>query len=285
MIKMFASDLDGTLLNALHEADGTIRRAIREITDAGLRVVPATGRLSLPYGPHGFTGLKLDTCMLNGSIVRDCHGEILKKWTVDPAFTEELLRRFPDICFDCSTPEGNYSSGSFEMHQAGFKNDGLAKRIIMRGMRARGGYHEEQYFDQSISDILKHEVCKINCRVTTPELERELKAFLAEHTDRVVNAPFDPVMFEITDVACNKGESVAWLASYYGIAEDEVAVYGDGGNDLMMLKRFRHSYATKNGSDAAKAAASATIGSCYMHAVPKHMLATMRSQRSRTTIA
>ena len=24
MIKMFASDLDGTLLNALHEADGTI---------------------------------------------------------------------------------------------------------------------------------------------------------------------------------------------------------------------------------------------------------------------
>lgn len=26
MIKMFASDLDGTLLNALHEADGTIRR-------------------------------------------------------------------------------------------------------------------------------------------------------------------------------------------------------------------------------------------------------------------
>ena len=30
MIKMFASDLDGTLLNALYEADGTIRRAIRE---------------------------------------------------------------------------------------------------------------------------------------------------------------------------------------------------------------------------------------------------------------
>ena len=43
-------------------------------------------------------------------------------------------------------------------------------------------------------------------------------------SDRVVNAPFDPVMFEITDVACNKGESVAWLAGYYGIAEDEVAV-------------------------------------------------------------
>lgn len=76
----------------------------------------------------------------------------------------------------------------------------------MRGMRARGGYHEEQYFDQSIGDILRHDVCKINCRVTSPELERDLKAYLAERSDHVVNAPFDPVMFEITDVACNKGE-------------------------------------------------------------------------------
>ena len=62
MIKMFASDLDGTLLNALHEADGTIRRAIRELTEAGLHVVPATGRSTLPIGEHGFTGLALAAC-------------------------------------------------------------------------------------------------------------------------------------------------------------------------------------------------------------------------------
>ena len=251
MIKMFASDLDGTLLNALHEADGTIRRAIRELTEAGLHVVPATGRSTLPIGEHGFTGLALDACCSNGSIVRDSHGEVLKTWTIDPQVTEELLKAFPDICFDCSTPDGMYSSGSFEMHQAGFKKDSPIKRIVMRGMRARGGYHEEQYFDQSIGDILRHDVCKINCRVTSPELERDLKAYLAERSDRVVNAPFDPVMFEITDVACNKGESVAWLAGYYGIAEDEVAVYGDGGNDIAMLKRFRHTLVHLRAGNAA----------------------------------
>ena len=101
MIKMFASDLDGTLLNALHEADGTIRRAIRELTEAGLHVVPATGRSTLPVGEHGFTGLALDACCSNGSIVRDSHGEVLKTWTIDPQVTEELLKEFPDICFDC----------------------------------------------------------------------------------------------------------------------------------------------------------------------------------------
>ena len=36
--------------------------------------------------------------------------------------------------------------------------------------------------------------------------------------------------------------------------------------------------------DAAKAAASATIGSCMAHAVPKHMLATMHKQNSCTVI-
>ena len=92
MIKMFASDLDGTLLNALHEADGTIRRAIRELTGAGLHVVPATGRSTLPIGEHGFTGLALDACCSNGSIVRDSHGEVLKTWTIDPQVTEELLK-------------------------------------------------------------------------------------------------------------------------------------------------------------------------------------------------
>ncbi|MDO4437775.1 MAG: HAD family hydrolase [Coriobacteriaceae bacterium] len=284
MIKMFASDLDGTLLNALHETDRTIRGAIKEAIAQGAHVVPATGRAVLPCGEHGFTGLAVDAVCANGSIVRGKDGEVLKTFEVDSAFTEELLRAFPQICFDCCTPDGMFSSGSFEMHQAGFANDSLMKRIIMRGMRARGSVHEEQYFDQSVSQILAHQVCKINCRVTSEELDRELKAFIAAHEDTVVNAPFDPVMFEITDKDCNKGASIAWLGRHYGIEEDEIAVYGDGGNDLVMLRRFRHSYATANGSDEAKAAASATIGRCEFHAVPKHILATLRHQRSSVRV-
>ena len=199
MIKLFASDLDGTLLNGLHEADRTIRGAIQEAIAQGAHVVPATGRSLLPAGEHGFTGLKVDAVCANGSIIRGRNGELLKTFTVDPAFVEELIRSFPQICFDCCTPDGMFSSGSFEMHQEGFARDNLFRRIVMRGMRARGGTHEEQFFDQSISSILSHDVCKINCRVTSGELERELKAFLADHADTVVNAPFDSVILEITD--------------------------------------------------------------------------------------
>ena len=45
-----------------------------------------------------------------------------------------------------------------------------------------------------------------------------------------------------------------------------------------MLDRFEHSFATSNASDAAKQAAGTVIGNCAFHAVPKHMLKTLRDQ-------
>ena len=77
-----------------------------------------------------------------------------------------------------------------------------------------------------------------------------------------------------------KGEALAWLAARLGIAEDEVAVYGDGGNDVVMLERFRHAYATANGSPAAKRAAGTVIGPCATYAVPRHVVRTLRAQGS-----
>ena len=44
MIKLFACDLDGTLLNFFHQVDGTVLKAIRTVSDAGLEFAVATGR-------------------------------------------------------------------------------------------------------------------------------------------------------------------------------------------------------------------------------------------------
>lgn len=279
MIKLFAADLDGTLLNALHETDRTIRSAIKEITEAGLYVVPATGRILPPMGEHGFSGLHVASCCANGSIIRDSNGKILKTYPVNPDIVRELVTEFPQVCWDFSTTDGMFVCGSFEDHQASFKQANVFKRIVFRGMRARGGFHEEQYFDQTVDQVLEHEVTKINTHSAQGSVAQEVQAFINEHSDSIVNAPFNPTMFEITEASCNKGVSVAWLANYLGIEEDECAVYGDGGNDIEMLKRFKHSYATHGASNEAKAAARETIGSNVFHAVPRHMLKTFRSQR------
>ena len=121
---------------------------------------------------------------------------------------------------------------------------------------------------------------KVNAHLQGPGLAQDVHAFLARHADVATNAPFDPCMFEITAAGVNKGEALAWLAARLGIAEDEVAVYGDGGNDVVMLERFRHAYATANGSPAAKRAAGTVIGSCATYAVPRHVVRTLRAQGS-----
>ena len=49
-------------------------------------------------------------------------------------------------------------------------------------------------------------------------------------------------------------------------------VYGDGLNDLSMLKRFEHSYCPSTGTVQAKEAASYQIGPYDEYSVISHML-------------
>ena len=163
------------------------------------------------YTDGGFESGTIEAICANGSIIRGRDGEVLKSYIVDPAFLEELIPAFPGICFDCVTSDSILSSNTREVREAGFVTDSPWRRILMRGMRAKASFLAHHRYEVPLAEILQHDVCKVNCRVPDPGMERELHAFLAEHADTVVNAPFNPAMFEITDRACNKGESVAWL--------------------------------------------------------------------------
>lgn len=281
MIKLFASDLDGTLLNAFHRVDRTVASAVREVIDAGAHVVLATGRTLLSGSELGFGDLPVEVCGANGAIIADRDG-VLRTLAVRPELLELLIPAFPGICFECVSLDGMFASASAELREAGFASDPPWRRIALRGMRRLQA--KSIRFDVPLAQILEHEICKINCRVADPGLAAELSAFIADHAHLVVNAPFSPAMFEMTDPSVNKGSSIAWLAGHLGLAEDEVAVYGDGGNDIAMLERFGHSYATLNGSSAARRAARRTIGPCALHAVPRHMVATVRRERGQTAI-
>lgn len=277
MIRLFASDLDGTLLNALHETDRAISSLLGRVLGAGRHVALATGRLLRSPAEMGFDDLPLEVVCANGAIIRSAGGELLRSVPLDRTTLEELLASFPEECLNCVTPEATLVRGSKEQLAAGYVSPpGLMGRIVRwRSMRRPS---QGQVFDQTTADVLAHEVCKVNLRPLDEGVRREVEAFVAEHADTIVNASFDGSLFELTDARVNKGEAVAWLASYLGLGEEEVAVYGDGGNDLAMLRRFSHAYAPRNASAGAQEAAGAVIGRCALHAVPRHMLKTVRRE-------
>lgn len=277
MTRLFATDLDGTLLNALHEVDRTILSALGRVIDAGRHVALATGRLLRAPSDMGFGELPLELVCGNGAVIRDADGQLLRSVPLDRETLEELLRAFPDECLCCVTPETTLVRGSRERFVAGL---GAPRGILGQVVRWRMGRHPgaDQVFDQTTADVLAHEICKVNFRPLDQGIRREAQAFVSEHAGTIVNASFDGSLFELTAASVDKGEAVSWLAAHLGLSEDEVAVYGDGGNDLAMLRRFSHSFATANGSEAARSAAGTVIGRCLFHAVPRHMVATVRRE-------
>lgn len=278
MTGLFASDLDGTLLNERHEVDRTIRRALAAVCGSGRHFAVATGRTMRSNHDFGFGGLPIEAICSNGGMIIDAEGELARFRALPKAFLEELLRAFPDVPFDCVGRDHTYTRGSREAWLACVP----ASRALKAGMSAsaRGMRPGERVFDVDDAGVLAHDICKVNCRVSGADaaLSVELGAFMADHAGEAVNAPFDPVLFEITAAGVNKGEAVAWLAARLGIGEDEVAVYGDGGNDVAMLSRFARSYATRGACADARAVAAETIGSNRWHAVPRHIMRTIRRE-------
>ena len=60
---------------------------------------------------------------------------------------------------------------------------------------------------------------------------------------------------EITSSMSNKGKLLEKVIAKKGYAYDEVAVFGDGQNDVPMLQLFPYSFAPQNASSSAKNAA------------------------------
>ena len=278
LIRLFASDLDGTLFNALHQTDRAILSQLRRVLDAGRHVALATGRAVRLASSLGFGDLPLETVSANGALVCDARGELLRFSRLDPEVLGLLLSAFPTVCFSCIAADGTYVRGTRESHAAGLRpSPGPLGWLVAQRMR-RQRPAPDMRFDQTDRDVLARPICKVNFRVSDEALRRELLGFVDDHAGSIVNASFDGDLFELTDASVNKGEAVAWLARHLGIDEEEVAVYGDGGNDLAMLERFSHAYAPRGASAAARRAAGSVIGSCALHAVPRHMLATTRRE-------
>lgn len=274
MIKLFACDLDGTLLNEKHETDEIILNSIEEVKKSNRYFSIATGRdLNSVLNKNNFHEIYI-ICM-NGALICDPHMNILSKTPINKVFLKALLNKFPDLHIDCTGVHNTFVRGSKDKYIEDYRNQSVWNTV---------GFDEEimnlfishHIFNYTNEDILKEEILKVNFRVDDPVLTEEINSFLKLYDDLIVNAPFVEGVFEITDKSVNKGNAVKKLASLLNITEDEVAVYGDGGNDLDMLSMFKYSYATENASDEAKKCASVTIGNCKDHAVPYHMLKTIK---------
>lgn len=269
MIKLFATDLDGTFFNALHTTDKYLLDTIDMINEQHKYFVVATGRHMRSYQQKKFfKDCQIYNICMNGARILDNDRNVIYEKGLDKDIVREILELFPDINLEFNDANYTYCKFSGIGHLKNVDDPQPIRKIAKKIYYALG--LSEWKFHQSNQDILKHDILKINARVHDSEKAQRLQAFIDAH-DNIVNAPFSSHFFEITDSSVNKGNAIKILMKQLNIDEDEVAVYGDGGNDVVMLEMFEHSYAPRDGSDIAKKAAKLIIGKNSEYAVAKHM--------------
>lgn len=268
MIKLFASDLDGSFLNIHHQMDENQTDCLKRIRDNGCMFAIATGR-----GKNGLTGIPelydsgVYTVMLNGAVIQDPLHNIIYRRPVDKGFIEHLYKELPQFPFEYCTEDLIYTAVSetaWTERRMRFSQGWMMRR---KGDFER--FKKSFCFDTSLQTLLEHDVFKINLHEPDPKKRKIIHNYLENHKDKVINAPSNPVYIEITDQKVDKAFGVRMLGEILGLDDDSIAVFGDGGNDISMLKAFRNSYAPADGDPDAIEAANFMTDSCENYGVVK----------------
>lgn len=280
MIKLFASDLDGTLLNEKHDFDDAIIQSIKEVIKNQKYFVIATGRSMFEGQRKELNAIKGSyyTICMNGALIYDNQEKVIYKKPINPNIIEDILKKFPTVDFECCLSDQVLMRCSEEENIKEFEKTNLW--ASGNGKALYDNFCMNNVYDVKDDEMIRSEVLKMNCRVRDEQIRKQLFEYLELHQDEIMNAPFEESYFEITKVGVNKATALQYLATLLHVENDEIAVYGDGCNDLEMLSLFKHSFTTANANEKAKQCASQVIGCCKDHAVSQHIMKTLIEEES-----
>lgn len=225
MIRLVASDLDGTLLLPEPPISPRVVSALRAVQDEGIVVVLVTARnWRSVVGIAEEAGVAGMAICSNGAVVYDvANGRVHRAASAD----HRAVRAFVDACaavdgccFGWETATGAYRTATYH---------DLAQRDF--------GFSPVYLRDIEIVDALAddHQVTKLLVRHPTmgsDELLARLTPFAVDVSLTVSGGPF----VEMTAAAVTKAHALERLCADLGIAADEVVAVGDQPNDLPMLQ-------------------------------------------------
>lgn len=248
MIKLVATDLDGTLLRD----DKTVNAWTRSVLDAaeaqGILVVPVTARQ--PRGLHhiaeaaGLTGWSI---CVNGALVRHLTtGEVLFERLVEPDAMQALAG-----WLDAELPRVRFAA----------VQDGGSRFAV------GPGYRELAHPDDHQPAMLQAVGLSRDELLATPALKllaRHAELSAVELSRRIADSPVPGIhattsgadFVEIAAAGVTKATGLAQLCAGLGIDRSEVAAFGDAPNDVEMLGWAGHSWAMANAVDEVKSVAT-----------------------------
>ncbi|WP_291649293.1 Cof-type HAD-IIB family hydrolase [Clostridium sp.] len=264
MIRLIASDMDGTLLNNDHDIDTETVEAIRKAEEAGIIFAISTGReydsVKVLLDKHN---IKAQCVLSNGAEYRDEDGNVLDVINIKEESAKKIIEILDKNKMSARifTEKGVFTTSTREM---------ALQEIIFRTMSFNPSLTEEEarevaenlgFFTclQFIDDLDKFfeegvEVRKFVAFHSDIELIDKMKKVLGEIEGLAISSSFRDNI-EITDINAQKGIILEKVAAKMDIAREDVMILGDSFNDYSMFEIFEETVAMKNAIPEVKAIA------------------------------
>jgi len=258
-IRLIATDLDGTLLNSRKELTPRTLRAIKRAAEAGIEFVPATGRFyrgcpeelrKLPFIRYAV--------VINGACVYDVKNDSFIHRTDIPAADAvrifDIVKNFPAE-YECYAEGWGYAPEDLASRIDEFTESDFARRIVktLRTTVSDLSAYVTEHFD----GVHKIQMFTDDKSV----LAAAARAVHEVYPDYLITHALD-CNLEINFPKAGKGNALQALASHLGLSMDQVMVFGDGNNDISMLKAAGCGVAMANAMPEVKAVADRVTLSC-----------------------
>ena len=243
MIKMVATDIDGTILRGDFGFSPAVKSCVKDLCEHGVKVVLITGRMhcaALKLANE--LGLNTPIVSYQGGMIKEnsLDGKVYYNKYLEPEYARKIINwaRENGIHINLYMDDVLYVE----------KDDEIIRR-----------YTEARYISYKVSlfNDLKFE--KINkillIDYANPEKVNQWVKYLNKEYPQLYVVTSTPYFCEISHPDAKKSTAVEYLCKLWDIKQEEVLTIGDQNNDIELLKAGGIKVAMGNATDELKACA------------------------------
>lgn len=258
MIKLVATDIDGTILIPEGEFTNSVKECIGKLCKQGIKVVLVTGRMNAA-ATRIAQDLGLDTPVVSyqGGLVVNNGEKLYERY-----LTEEQTQRILDWA----------GINGENIHINLYNDDVLySESDCYEVQRYCNNLHTE-YTVRKFSEIKKDKINKLLAiDYSNPERITKYEKELQEIFPDLYIVKSTPYFLEFSNPEASKKCAVEFLQNYWGLKKDEILTIGDQNNDIALLQAGGVKVAMGNATEELKAEADYITASVYEDGFVKAM--------------
>lgn len=243
MIRLIATDLDDTLLDAGSRLTDRTVRALRRAMDAGARVALSSGRMTEAMEPFGRQiGVNAPMILYNGALIQDFRdGTTYFSRPIPLATARAVARALEEMGVYVQAYPGR---GYFCRKRTKYTD--LYESSIRVPCEAVG---------TPLSQWMEGDMVKLLAIAEPGEIDDAQARLTRMFPQGVCFAKSKPRYLEVVREGVDKGRAIEALAGALGVAREEVMAFGDGQNDAPMIRWAGLGVAMENAVDECRRAA------------------------------